>query len=77
MKFSIRDLLLITLVVALGLGWLVDHWRAAARDAAWEKAIQKPLNQLSLHVREIMTFETPGGMYRVTPLEDVPMGEPR
>jgi len=27
MKFSIRDLFLVTVIVALGAGWAVDHWR--------------------------------------------------
>ena len=27
MKFSIRDLQLVTLTVAVLFGWLVDHWR--------------------------------------------------
>ena len=31
MKFSIRDLFLVTAVVALVLGWWVDHWRMANR----------------------------------------------
>ena len=31
MKFSIRDLLLVTVIVALVLGWAVDRWRLAAK----------------------------------------------
>jgi hypothetical protein len=30
MKFTIRDLFLVTLIVALVLGWSVDHWRQAS-----------------------------------------------
>ena len=35
MKFSIRDLLLMTAIVALAVGWAVDHWKhaGAAEDA--------------------------------------------
>ena len=29
MKFSIRDLLLVTMIVVLGLGWWLDHRRQA------------------------------------------------
>ena len=29
MKFSIRDLLLVTVIVALAVGWGVDHYRAS------------------------------------------------
>ena len=40
MKFSIRDLLLVTVIVALGLGWLADHWRQIAkRNEAEESAL--------------------------------------
>lgn len=27
MKFSVRDLLLVTMIVALALGWAMDHYR--------------------------------------------------
>jgi hypothetical protein len=30
MKFSIRDIMLATLIVALALGWGLDHWRLAS-----------------------------------------------
>ncbi len=30
MKFSIRDLLLVTVIVALAVGWWLDHRRQAA-----------------------------------------------
>ncbi len=41
MKFSIRDLLLVTVIVALAVGWGVEHqrWRIASIDAKnrrWE-----------------------------------------
>ena len=29
MKFAIRELLLVTVIVALTLGWGLDHWRLA------------------------------------------------
>jgi len=32
MKFSIRDLFLVTVIVALVLGWWVDHRRQAAES---------------------------------------------
>jgi len=31
MKFSIRDLLLVTVIVALAVGWGLDHWRQRQR----------------------------------------------
>lgn len=66
MRFSIRDLLLITLVVAVCLGWLVDRSRLAARDAEWEKCFQSALEQLSSRVQtEELTFDSPSGPWRV------------
>ena len=38
MKFSIRDLLLVTVIVALGLGWLVDNSQRTTREDALKKA---------------------------------------
>ena len=35
MKFSIRDLFLVTVIVALVLGWGIDHSHAANREAHW------------------------------------------
>lgn len=34
-RFSIRELMLVTLVVALSVGWAIDHWRtnSAYRNA--------------------------------------------
>jgi hypothetical protein len=35
MKFSIRDLLLVTVIVALAVGWWVDHRIAWHRSVIW------------------------------------------
>ena len=75
MKFSIREILLVTLVVAVLLGWLVDHWRAAAREAAWERVFSQSLNALSELVQEDMGFDTPDGPWRVIPKEKIPLDE--
>ena len=29
MRFSIRDLLLVTVIVALAVGWAIDHWQSS------------------------------------------------
>lgn len=45
MKFSIRDLLLVTAIVALVLGWGLDHWRFAA-DVAKEREFRSRLEEV-------------------------------
>ena len=37
-RFSLRDLLLVTMIVALMLGWLVDSWQRTIREDALKKA---------------------------------------
>ena len=46
-RFSIRELMLVTLVVALSAGWAIDHWRpnnphlkAEIRDLAMENGLK-------------------------------------
>jgi hypothetical protein len=37
MKFSIRDLLLVTVIVALAVGWWLDRARIAPREEHWRR----------------------------------------
>jgi hypothetical protein len=67
MKFTIRDLFLLTLVVALALGWLVDHWRASAREAQWERAFEQSLQALSKLSQKDTDFDTPSGIWQIVP----------
>ncbi|MCE9525489.1 MAG: hypothetical protein K8R36_05495 [Planctomycetales bacterium] len=39
MKYSIRDLFLVTVIVALVLGWWVDHWRNATLEEERDQAL--------------------------------------
>ena len=39
MKFSIRDLLLVTVIVALVLGWWVDHRQKSAKARAVQNSL--------------------------------------
>ena len=36
MRFTTRELFLLTLIVALCLGWGLDHWRLAGMCADWQ-----------------------------------------
>jgi hypothetical protein len=72
MKFTIREMMLIIFVVAVLLGWLVDHWRTAAnnaaREAQWERELERSLTALSRHSPEEMDFDTPNGSWHVFPV---------
>jgi hypothetical protein len=76
MKFSIRDLFLVTLVVALSVGWFVDHRRAAKRDAEWHALFDEAMRQLSVRSSEERVFETPAGSVSVNRAPD-PENTPR
>ena len=39
MKYSIRDLLWLMVVVALGLGWWIDHWQQNAKTQAVQHSL--------------------------------------
>mgnify|MGYP003525936560 CR=1 FL=1 len=65
-RFTIRDVLWLTVMVALGVGWLLEHRRAAARDSAWQNSFQSALEQLSFHVQEEpMTLDSPIGQWQI------------
>ena len=65
-RFTIRDVLWLTAIVALAIGWGIEHRRAAAREAAWVSCFQSALEQLSSHVQqEPATFNTPSGVWRI------------
>ena len=65
-RFTIRELVLVTVIVALAVGWGVEYRRAAAREAAWENCFQSALERLSSHVQqEPEAFDTPSGLWRI------------
>jgi hypothetical protein len=53
MKFSIRDLLLVTVIVALSLGWWIDHRRQSTTEAAMRESQRKAEEQLSQLLRAL------------------------
>jgi len=65
-RFTIRDVLLATVIAGLAVGWWLDHRRAAAREAAWQACFESALNKLSFHVQqEPETFDSPIGLWRI------------
>lgn len=65
MRFTIRDLFLLTLVVALAAGWWVDRSSLARRDAEWEEQFAESMRLLSRDSKKEYFFNTPGGPYSV------------
>ena len=65
MKYSIRDLFLLTFIVALAAGWWVDRSRLARRNAEWEEQFGDAMRLLSKESNVERTFDTPGGLWSV------------
>jgi hypothetical protein len=53
MKFSIRDLLLVTVIVALALGWRADHCRQIAAVSAISESQREADEKLSRLLRAL------------------------
>ena len=68
-RFSIRELMLVTLVVALSVGWAIDHWRpnnpclkAELRNMTMEEALKLlgyEVEQEWWHVRVLRNEQRP------------------
>ena len=65
MKYSIRDLFLVTFIVALAAGWWVDRSRLTKQNVEWEKQFEVMAGKLSMASLLEHTFETPGGPWSV------------
>jgi hypothetical protein len=66
MKFSIRDLLLVTVIVALALGWWVDHGGQAARESKWKECANQISDALTdADSTHYYKFEAPGRTYLI------------
>ena len=64
MKFSIRDLLLVTVIVALLLGWWIDRRAAARRDAVKSEYIKKLKKELLFDIGELKLYKMQKGSIR-------------
>jgi hypothetical protein len=60
-RFTIRDLLWLTVVVALGAGWWVDHVRATRRDQQWRHCFLDACHRLVNVAAEEVIIVTPDG----------------
>jgi hypothetical protein len=64
MKFSIRDLFLVTMIVALGLGWWTDRRAASHRDALKSEYIKKLKKELLFDIGELKLHQMQKGHVR-------------
>jgi len=70
MKFSIRELFLLTLVAAVCLGWGVDHRRAAKRETEWQVLLDDAMSHLAVRSTAEYNFDTPAGPVTVNRAPD-------
>jgi hypothetical protein len=75
-KFTIRDLLWLTVVVALGVAWWVDRVRMAdrfsERDRAWRESVDKSLSEISTRTGQAAWIEMPDGeLWSVAPIKEI------
>jgi hypothetical protein len=61
LRFSIRDLLWLTLVVGMGVGWWIDHQRVSSIAAEWrgkyEAEIFGPIGSRGLSLQQRLNFK--------------------
>jgi hypothetical protein len=74
MKFSIRDLLFVTVIVALAVGWGADRWRQAANYRKLEDEFQKQQTEWAAELRNyhlrIVRLKQAAGESLVEPLDE-------
>ena len=60
-RFTIRDLLWLTVVVALAAGWLVDQYRSYRRELKWDECVSSLGRRLAGHENQQVVVDTPYG----------------
>ena len=64
MKLSIRDLMLVTVIVALAVAWWVDRQRMATREEQWRRDAADLRGELQ-DAGEAVFIPYPGGTRRI------------
>jgi hypothetical protein len=62
-RFSIRELMLVTLVAGLIVGWWLDRSRLATRDATWERQFRYAMETMKDTHLDNWVFQTPNGLW--------------
>ena len=60
-KFTIRELLLLTVIVAMGVGWWIDRSQAASREQYWRTAAVMYAFDLATATDKPVEFVMPDG----------------
>lgn len=71
MKFSIRDLLQVTLMVALAVGWALDHWQYSAAD----RDLLRQIKEEQRKSREWRSYP-PASVWQQVPSSSAPAPHP-
>ena len=72
MKFSIRDLLLILAIIALTVGWGLDHWWQAASFQKFRVFHDKEMRSREVTIGELMKYVRPAMPNSSAPVANPP-----
>ena len=69
MKFSIRDLLLVTVIVALGTGWVMERRARARQEVEFKKLMSELAAEMAEMSMELIGLRRAAGQSGVVPLD--------